>query len=244
MRRRTTFIDVYRYRKNRHAVLCCRGASIASHFAMRRSGVRSPSAPPPQAPTLSRQSAYCRSRCRTSLGQLVLQLVLLGHTNGHRPGGNRQPADNPRRALNWAQVDGLGGDGRRQRHGSPSAPDFDSWGRAFESLRVRHFLLRSTCGGVCSAQVERCTACERRSSYYGLCQIGHETGHEAETGYDDEIREKKLPSWSNGSPPLRWSAICKSFIKLPMLLRCASPSAGRNATTAPAYYLKDVSRTA
>ncbi len=49
MRRRTTFIDVYRYRKIRHAVLSRRGASMASHFAMRRSGVRSPSAPPPQA---------------------------------------------------------------------------------------------------------------------------------------------------------------------------------------------------
>src|SRR2546426_7749584 len=88
MRSRSTFIAVYRYRKTRHAVLSRRGASIASHFAMRRSGVRSPSAPPPQVPTLSRQSAYCRSRCRTSLGQLVLQVVLLGgQTPGQEPLG-------------------------------------------------------------------------------------------------------------------------------------------------------------
>jgi len=142
MRRRTTFIDVYRYRKNRHAVLSRRGASIASHFAMRRSGVRSPSAPPPQAPTLSRQCAYCRRRCRTSLGHLVL---LVGKLPAKRlwwraipaTAGARQCTDAGKRAAR-----------SNSRCGRPTCPPIDpqQGSRALPRPKRQHFAARGSRG--------------------------------------------------------------------------------------------------
>jgi hypothetical protein len=68
MRRRSTFIDVYRGKKCGLPSSAARAPSIASQFAMRTSGVRSPSAPPPQPPMKSRYSAWCGRACRRVWG--------------------------------------------------------------------------------------------------------------------------------------------------------------------------------
>src|SRR5438874_1157189 len=137
MRRRTTFIDVYRYRKNRHAVLSRRGG--VDRLPLRNEEVRGsiPLGSTTASPDTVATICLLPEPLPDEFGQLVLQLVLLGHTNGHRPGGDRQAADNPRRALNRAQVGESWQRWAARKARSPSAPDFDSGVEGFESLRAR-----------------------------------------------------------------------------------------------------------